>query len=162
MRFVVGLALIAGSTAACVADHHGDPDPAPIVQPHTCGTDVTLDGSTGSAQPTQIGPLTLDQNGQTICLHLDATQNVAAAHFSATTDAQPGMVSAFATALQDDDFAILQDSWDVTVDTSQPQTFANLEWNAPLHVQTDAMLWIHARGQAASTMVSVALFEPLE
>jgi hypothetical protein len=162
MKFVVGLALIAGGTAACVTDHHGDPDPAPIVQPHTCSTDVTLDGSTGNAQPTLIGPLTLDQTGQTICLHLDATRNLAAAHFSATTDDQLGMVSAFATALQDDNFALLQDSWDVTVGNSQPRTFANLEWNAPLHVQTDAMLWIHARGQASSTMVAVALFEPLE
>jgi hypothetical protein len=162
MKFVVGLALIAGSTAACVTDHHSDPDPAPIVQPHTCVADVTLDGSTGNAQPTLVGPLTLDQNGQTICLHLDATQNLAAAHFAAETDSQTGMVSAFATVLQDDNFAVLQDSWDVTVDTSQPRTFANLEWNAPLHVQTDAMLWIHARGQASSTMVSVALFEPLE
>ena len=162
MRFVVGLALVAGSTAACVTDHHSDPDPAPIVQPHSCIADVTLDGSTGTAQPTHVGPLTLDQNGLTICLHLDATQNLGAAHFAAETDAQNGMASAFTTVLQDDNFATLQDSWDVTVDSSQPHTFANLEWNAPLHVQTDAMLWIHTRGQASSTMVSIALFEPLE
>lgn len=162
MKFVVGLALIAGSTAACVTDHHGDPDPAPIVQPHNCTTDVTLDGASGNAQPTLVGPLTLGENGLTICLHLDATQNLAAAHFAASTDAQAGMASAFAIVLQDDNFALLQDSWDVTVDSSQPRTFANLEWNAPLHVQTDAMLWVHARGQASSTMVSVALFEPFE
>ena len=162
MRFVVGLALVAGSTAGCVTDHHSDPDPAPIVQPHSCIADVTLDGSTGTPQPTRVGPLTLDQNGLTICLHLDATQNLGAAHFAAETDAQNGTASAFTTVLQDDSFATLQDSWDVTVDSSQPHTFANLEWNAPLHVQTDAMLWIRTRGQASSTMVSVALFEPLE
>jgi hypothetical protein len=84
------------------------------------------------------------------------------AHFAAQTDQQIGSSSAFEVVLQDDSFVNLQDGWDVTVDSTQPKTFANLEWNAPLHVQTDAMLWIHARSQASSTMVYVALFEPFE
>ena len=162
MRFVVGLALIAGSATACVTDHHSDPDPAPIIQPHTCIADVTLDGSTGTASPTQLGPFILDRNGVTVCLHLDATQNFAAAHFAAETTSNSGTTSPFTTVLEDDNFVTLQEGWDVTFDSTSPTTFANLEWNAPLHIETDAMLWIHARGQAASTMVNVALFEPLE
>jgi hypothetical protein len=149
---------------ACVVDHHNDPDPAPAVQPHSCVADVTLDGSTGNARPTQLGPFTLDRNGVTLCLHLDATQNQVAAHFAAESDMQPGISSSFATVLQDPTFSALQDSWEVTYGDADPHTFANLEWNAPLHAVTDAMLWIHARDQATSptTMISVALFEPFE
>jgi len=158
----VGLGLLMSSSGACVVDHHADPDPAPIVQPHSCVADVTLDGSTGSSQPTLVGPLVLDRSGLTICVHLDASRNQVAAHFGAETDTQVGNASAFATVLQDDGFATLQDGWDVTYDSSQPHTFANLEWNAPLHVVTDTMLWVHARDQVASTMVSLSLFEPLE
>ena len=159
MRILLGLVIASG---ACVVDHHADLDPAPIVQPHSCVADVTLDGSTGSSQPTLVGPLVLDHSGLTVCLHLDATHNQVAAHFGAETDRQVGSASAFVTVLQDDGFATLQDGWDVTFDSTQPQTFANLEWNAPLHVVTDAMLWVHARDQSASTMISLSLFEPLE
>lgn len=157
----IAIALIAGASTGCVTDHKSDPDPAPILQPHSCIADVTLDGATGSSLPSSIGPLTLDHNGATICLHLDATLNLAAAHFAAQTDQQAGSTSPFELVLQDDSFVNLQDGWDVTVG-AQPKTFANLEWNAPLHVQTDAMLWIHARSQPTSTMVYVALFEPYE
>jgi hypothetical protein len=172
-------------SGACVVDHHNDPDPAPAVQPHSCVADVTLassaspgeaappnggvglnDGSTGNARPTQVGPFVLDRNGVTLCLHLDATQNQVAAHFAAESDMQPGSSSLVATVLEDASYSVLQDSWDVTFDDVDPHTFANLEWNAPLHAVTDAMLWIHARDQATPaappTMISVALFEPLE
>lgn len=158
-----GLLLVSG---ACVVDHHNDPNPAPAIQPHNCVADVTLDGATGNARPTQVGPVTLDRNGVTLCLHLDATQNQVAAHFVAESDMQPGSSSPVTTVLQDASYSVLQDSWDVTLDDADPHTFANLEWNAPLHNVTDAMLWIHARDQASpaspTTMISVALFEPLE
>jgi len=63
--------------------------------------------------------------------------------------------------LQDTAFGILQDSWDVSIGEADPTTFSNLEWNAPLHVVTDAMLWI-ARDQAASSAFTISLIEPLE
>ena len=164
MRLLVGLTLLAGG---CVVDHPADPtpDPQPAVQPHACIADITLDGSGGSSTPTQLGPLVLDADGASVCLHLDATQNLVAAHFAAQTEYQAGMASAFTTVLQDTSFLTLQDGWDVTVDDNAPRTFANLEWNAPLHEMTDAVLWIRASAPAtgtATTTLSLSLFEPFE
>ena len=156
MRFVLATLLILG---ACVVDHSSDPGPSIAIQPRTCVADVTLDGSAGNAQPTQLGPYAVDRNGITICLHLDATQNQIAAHFAAETDSQTGSVSSFATLLEDPSYAPLQDSWDVQVDS---RTFSNLEWNAPLQAVTDAVLWVHARDQSSTTTIAVSLFEPLE
>lgn len=159
MRFLACSLLFAG---ACVVDHHSDPDPGPAVQPRTCTADITLDGAAGSPQGTLAGPFALDRNGVTLCLHLDASHNQVAAHFAAETDKQPGTASSFTTVLEDMDGSALQDSWDVSFDNTNPQTFANLEWNAPLHVVTDAQLWLHARDQNATTTVSLSLFEPFE
>ena len=64
--------------------------------------------------------------------------------------------------LEDTDGTVLQDSWDVSVGNSDTRTFANLEWNAPLHVVTETQLWLHAREQTATTTISVSLFEPFE
>ena len=147
---------------ACVVDHHSDPDPQPSTQPRTCTADIMLDGSTGNAQGTLAGPFSLDRNGVTLCLHLDATQNQVAAHFVAETAKENGSASSFATVLEDMDGTVLQDSWDVSFDNTNPQTFANLEWNAPLQAVTETQLWVHAREQTASTTVSLSLFEPFE
>jgi hypothetical protein len=157
---VVWIALLLAG--ACVVDHSSDPDPQPSTQPRTCTADITLDGATGNAQSTLAGPFTLDRNGVTLCLHLDATQNLVAAHFAAETDKQTGIASSFSTVLEDMDGAALQDSWDVSYDNENPQTFANLEWNAPLHVVTETQLWLHARDQSATTTVALSLFEPFE
>ncbi|MEO6776705.1 MAG: hypothetical protein ABI467_27435 [Kofleriaceae bacterium] len=159
MKLVWLSLLLAG---ACVVDHSNDSDPPPSTQPRTCVADITLDGSTGNAQGTLAGPFTLDRTGVTLCLHLDATQNQVAAHFAAETEKQAGNASPFATVLEDLDGTVLQDSWDVSIGNTDPQTFANLEWNAPLHVVTDAQLWLHARDQSTKTTISVSLFEPLE
>ena len=159
MRMVLGLALLAGG---CVADQKQldlKGEEAPAVQPRTCSTDITLDGSTGSATPTKLGPVVLDGNGTSVCLHLDATHNLAAAHFAASTDYMPGVSSPFTSVLQDGSFATLQDGWDVTVDD---RTFSNLEWNAPLHEMTDAVLWIRSHGLTTTTTVYLTLFEPFE
>ncbi len=116
------------------------------------------------ATPTTIGPLVLDANGASVCLHLDATHNLVAAHFAATTDRETGTTSSFATALEDASFATLQDGWDVTYGSAPPTTFENLEWNAPLHQMTDGVLWIRAQGTSgpATTLVDLYLFEPFE
>lgn len=147
MRWLVAGALFAN---ACVTDHH-DLD-QPIVQPRTCVEDVSLDGAT-SAQATVLGPYNLDRNGVTVCLHMDASRNLAAAHLVVESDA------AVSTTLQDEGFSTLQESWDVALASG---AFQNLEWNAPLHVETDAMLWIHARGPTARTAVSISFQEPFE
>jgi hypothetical protein len=149
-------------TGACVVDHHSDPDPQPSTQPLSCSADILLDGSTGNAQGTLAGPFVLDRNGITLCLHLDATQNQVAAHFAAETANENGATSSFVTVLEDSDGTVLQDSWDVSVGNSDTRTFANLEWNAPLHVVTETQLWLHAREQTAPTTISLSLFEPLE
>jgi hypothetical protein len=159
MRMVLGLALLAGG---CVADHQPDvmADPQPAVQPRTCSSDITLDGSTGSS-PTKLA-LVLDTNGTSVCLHLDATHNLVSAHFAASTEFMPGASSPFTSVLQDGSFATLQDGWDVTVDDSPPRTFSNLEWNAPLHETTDAVLWIRSHGATTTTTLNLSLFEPFE
>jgi hypothetical protein len=133
------------------------------VQPRTCASDLTLDGSSGTGS-TQLGPMQLDASGTSICVHLDATNNHVAAHFMASTDSMPGSTSPFATVLEDASFATLQDGWDVTVGETSPATFENLEWNAPLHVVTDTVLWVHATyaTDTRTTSISVALFEPLD
>ena len=162
MRMVL-LALVAGG---CVVEHHQEPSADPPVQPRTCTADITLDGSAAGggagAGSTRLGPMQLDSSGASICLHLDATSNLIAAHFMSSTDAMPGSMSPFAVVLQDTSFATLQDGWDVTVGQTSPATFENLEWNAPLHVVTDAVLWVRASNEARTTSISVALFEPLE
>jgi len=159
MKVVCIALLFAG---ACVVDHHSDPDPQPSTQPRSCTADIMLDGSTGNAQGTLAGPFSLDRNGITLCLHLDATQNQVAAHFAAETAKETGSTSSFATVLEDMDGTVLQDSWDVSYDNTNPQTFANLEWNAPLKTVTETQLWVHAREQTMTTTVSLSLFEPFE
>ncbi len=150
----------------CIVEHHQDPvvdpDPTPVAQPRICVADVTLDGSSGSSAPTTIGPFTLDSNGVNVCLHLDATHNLVAAHFGAETQYASGTTSPFSATLEDPTYAPLQDGWDVTVDGTPPHTMTNLEWDAPLHQMTDAMLWVRAQGASASTQVALSLFEPLE
>ncbi|HEY0252768.1 MAG TPA: hypothetical protein VGC41_14635 [Kofleriaceae bacterium] len=162
MRLALAAALFA---SACVADHHDD-QPQPVIQRRACVADVSLDGSSLSSAPTVLGPYNLDRDGITLCLHLDATQNKQYAHLGVATEYATGNTSPFVTSLQDEVFTTLQDSWDVTVDsevdTEAPRTFANLEWNAPLQVETDAMLWIRARAGAKQTVVSVSFEEPLE
>ncbi len=144
---------------ACVVDHHAESDPAPVVQARNCIADITLDSTATSLQ---VGPYALDPNGVTVCLHLDASLYLQAAHFATESDHQTGSASSVASVLQDSTFGTLQDSWDVSVGEADPTTFSNLEWNAPLHVVTDTMLWLHARDQAASSAFTISLIEPLD
>ena len=46
--------------------------------------------------------------------------------------------------------------------TVDDRTFSNLEWNAPLHEMTDAVLWIRSHGLTTTTTVYLTLFEPFE
>lgn len=153
MRIVAASLALCG---ACVTEQHSEPDPAPAVQPRSCSAELTLESSAPSVQ---LGPYTLDRNGMTLCIHLDATQYLQAAHFVTESDYHAGPASSVASMLQDTSFVALQDSWDVSIGES---TFSNLEWIAPLHVVTDGILWIHARDQAATSSFTVSLIEPYE
>lgn len=147
---------------ACVIDHHADPTPV-ASEPSACMQDVSLDGSTGTSTPTAIGPFTLGASGSTICLHLDATHNLAGAHFAAQSDTFTGDSSGLLAVLQDPDRLTLEDSWDVTIGSTPPETHMTLEWNAPLHEVTEAVLWVRAsNASAVASTIQVALFEPLE
>jgi hypothetical protein len=120
----------------------------------------TLVGGTTHA-PTPVGPLALDNNGVSLCVHLDATQ-LTRAHFAASTDQHVGATSGFAVALQHTDFTSILDGWDVTFGDAPPQTFQELEWGPPVGTTTDVVLWVHAAGTAATTTVTLDLFDPLE
>src|SRR3569832_90399 len=141
MKVVCVALLFAG---ACVVDHHSEPDPQPSTQPRTCTADITLDGSTGNAQGTLAGPFALDRNGVVLCLHLDATQNQVAAHFVAETAKETGSTSSFATVLEAMDGSVLQDSWDVSYDSTTPQAFVFFVWFVSLLVLSVVLLWVFA------------------
>ena len=155
----IASALLVG---ACALDRHGDVPPPVATEPGACMQDVSLDG-TSTAAPTPIGPLTLDASGSTICLHLDATRNIADAHFVALSDMLAGDTSGVLAVLQDPDRVTLQDSWDVSIGSAPAQTHMTLEWNAPLHEVTEAVLWVRAgNASAIATTIQLALFEPLD
>jgi hypothetical protein len=156
-----GLALVvAGCVAGCVVDRHADP--APVTEPRTCTVDVVL---TSDGPPTAV-PLTLDAPGATVCLHLDATHATTAAHFTAATGIVFGETSGVVAVLQDPDRITLQDGWDVTPedadDEAAPRTYANLEWNAPAHELTEAVLWLRAPQYSVPATLQLSLFEPAQ
>jgi hypothetical protein len=164
MRVITCFALVAALAVGCVVDHAPDPTMTTpmVVEPLACSADISLDGA-AHVSGTPIGPLSLDSTGTVICLHLDATQNIQGAHFVAASGNVVGDVSGLATTLQDPDHSMLVDGWDVSFDTASPKTYQNLEWNAPLHEVTDAVLWLRASASpVANVTFEVSLFEPLE
>ncbi|HEX4453329.1 MAG TPA: hypothetical protein VH143_20800 [Kofleriaceae bacterium] len=153
------LAVVAAVWApACVVDRHADPDPS-IVEPRTCTVDVVV---TSDSAPTSV-PLGLDASGQVVCLHLDATK-VGAAHFVASTALYAGDSSGVIVVLQDPDRGMLQDGWDVTPEISDASdddhTYANVEWNAPGHELTEAILWLRAPQHPIATTLQLSLVSP--
>jgi hypothetical protein len=141
------------STPACVVDRHADP-PA-VNEPRTCTVDVVV---TSDSAPTTV-PLGLDASGQVVCLHLDAT-NVGAAHFVASTALYAGDSSGTIVVLQDPDRGTLQDGWDVTPDADDDHTYANVEWNAPAHELTEAILWLRAPQHPIATTLQLSMVSP--
>jgi hypothetical protein len=148
---IAGLAL---ACAACVVDRHAEP--LPVNEPRTCTVDVVV--SSDSA-PTTV-PLGLDATGQVACLHLDAS-NVVAAHFAATTAMLAGDSSGIAIVLQDPEHRTLQDGWDVS-DDSDDHAYANVEWNAPAHELTEAILWLRAPQHPIATTLQLSMVSPEE
>jgi hypothetical protein len=151
-----GLALLV-AVAGCVVDRHADP--APVTEPRTCTVDVVL---ASDGPPTSIR-VALDAPGATVCLHLDATHATTTAHFIAASGIVTGDTSGVVAVLQDPDRVTLQDGWDVTPDDEEaPRTYANLEWNAPAHELTEAVLWVRAPQYPVVATLQLSLFEPVQ
>jgi hypothetical protein len=148
-------ALLAACAAGCVVDRHADPPP--VTEPRTCTVDVIV---TSDAAPTTV-PLGLDSRGATVCLHLDAT-SVGAAHFVASTAMLLGDSSGLAVVLQDPDRGTLQDGWDVSPEDSSDDdhTYATVEWNAPAHALTEAVLWLRAPQHPVATTLQLSMVSP--
>ena len=143
-------------------ERQGDPAPSEIVDvPRECDHEVAMYGM-GSSEPTIVGPLTLDAAGVAICLELDARDNLWIAHFAAGTNYQTGSASSFELGLYDADGNMLRQGWDVTVGSSPPRTFANLEYGMPKGDIIKAMLHVRAPNGTATSDIALHLFEPYE
>jgi hypothetical protein len=145
-------ALLAVLAPACVVDRHADPPQ--VAEPRTCTVDVVV---TSDGAPTSV-PLGLDASGATVCLHLDASK-VTAAHFAASSAMAAGDSSGIAIVLQDPDRVTLQDGWDVS-DDSDEHVSANVEWNAPAHELTEAILWLRAPQHPVATTLQLSMVSP--
>jgi hypothetical protein len=159
MRFALAALLL----SACASD--GDvahPDAANVELPAGCDYELSLNGSTGNSSGQLVGPVAVDAVGKKVCLHLDATHNLVAAHFDAGTPFIDGTSSPFAVSLYDTQGAMLVDGWDLTIDDTPPRTFTHLEWNAPIGQISDAVVWVRAHDAAASSTFNFSLFEPYE
>jgi hypothetical protein len=173
MRLMLRLSLLAIVLGACAAerlpavDAPVAPPPdaaAAVVEPPACTQTITL-APTSAGMPAQqvIGPLAVDATGIAVCLDLDAT-SLARAHLMAGTSWEQGTASSFAATLaRAADRVTIQDGWDVTVDDTPPRTMTNLEWSPPAGQVTSTILWVRARGTAATTTtIDMGLFDPLE
>lgn len=150
---------------ACATDgEKATPPDAPGTTelPAGCDYELSLDGRGDNATQDSVGPVAVDAVGKKVCLHLDATNNIRIAHFSAGTEYADGTTSPFLLSLHDMQGATLREGWDVTVGQTDPKTFENLEWDAPLGQITDAVVWVRARDASATSTFGFALFEPFE
>ena len=121
-----------------------------------------LDGFDSPSGHITAGPYAVDTQGVTLCLTLDATDNIVVAHFGAGSDREQSATSSFAMTLFDGDGNVLRDGWDVTFGSSSPTTFANLEYGVTKGTILEAKLVIRTRTDSGSTSVGLALFEPYE
>ncbi|HUS29047.1 MAG TPA: hypothetical protein VMZ53_11065 [Kofleriaceae bacterium] len=134
---------------------------APAV-PGACHESITLYGLDGTNGRKTVGPLALDTQGVTLCLTLDATQNIVVGHFGADSGREQAAASTFAMSLFDANGTLLRDGWDVTFGSSPPTTFANLEYGVTKGTILEAKLVIRTRAGQASTSVGLDLIEPYE
>jgi hypothetical protein len=153
---------LAGCVAAPEPLFEMEPPP-PEDTARTCEYDheVALHGMSAEG-PTSLGPITVGSSGTRICLDLDGTDNLRVAHFAAGTAREASADSSFDLALYDEHGVLVREGWDVTFGTSSPSTFANLEHVAPIGQVTRMILEVRARGAAATTELSLYLFEPYE
>ena len=130
--------------------------------PGGCDEAVVLTPSSGSTPAsTTVGPVTLDESGTDVCLHLDGTA-LLRSHFSAGTELEVGAASSFTLVLRDQDGGTLLDGWDVTIGDIDAHTFVNLEWSPVGGEVNDVVLHARAKSGTATTTLSLALFDPLD
>jgi hypothetical protein len=134
---------------------------APAV-PGACHESFALDGFDSTSGHLDVGPYALDTQGVTLCLTLDATDNIVVAHFGAGSDREQSATSSFDMTLFDGAGNVLREGWDVRFGGSPPTTFANLEYGVTKGTILEAKLVIRMRAGSGTTSVSLALFEPYE
>jgi hypothetical protein len=167
MRISVALVL---SLVACASPPDEPSTPTPTPEPSTepattpppaCYAEVTLDGASDSATPTTVPFAIGSSDGVNLCLSLDASDNKRLVRFAASTQQElDTSTSMFQLALLDKDGALLQESWDVTVDGSPPMAFANLEHDVTEGAVIEVTLHIIAKCVPLGTTIDLALFEP--
>jgi len=161
MRFALVLLAACGSSSEIPS-----PDAVVPFTPVTCdGSPLALYGMDNlSAQPV-YGPVAVDTAGITICLSLDARDNLREAHFMSGTPNESGDMSSFELSLRDANDVELVAGWDVSIGNTDTKTAANLEYSfAPGQVYA-AKLVVRAkpgRTPPATTQVGLSLFEPYE
>ena len=104
----------------------------------------------------------LDTQGVTLCLTLDATDNLVVGYFGADSGRETGSISTFAMSLFAADGTLLRDGWDVTFGSSPPTTFASIEYGVTNGTILETKLVIRTRAGEASTSIGMDLFEPYE
>lgn len=128
--------------------------------PLICDRSISLDGGSGRSVP--IGPAAIGPEGTSLCVHLDGTANLRN-HFAASTDQEAGLSSSFELVLLDADGGELRVGWDVTIGSTEPRTFASVEWQPAGSEVVDVILRATPRtGTGATTTLRVAFFDPLE
>jgi hypothetical protein len=144
---------------------------APLVQPDAaaiplvageCSQHITLYGMDDTTGRVVVGPLALDTQGLTLCLTLDARDNLVVGHFGADSDREPTATSTYQMALFTADDMLLQEGWDVTFGGSPPTTFASLEYGVTKGTILEAKLVVATRAGTAMAHVGMDLFEPYE
>ncbi len=163
MRKAIWLVVLAGCASDPSAPAPTLPTPPPPLPTPTnaaCSASVPLTPD-GTLMASQTVPLTVDEQGLALCLHLDAT-GLARAHFMADMPARASTTAAFSTALLDASNHLIVNGWDLSVGQTDPQTSAHLEWSPPAGQVIDVRLWVQSRAGTAATSVAVSLFDPLE
>lgn len=130
--------------------------------PGTCRESVRLYGMDDTTGGVTFGPMSLDTTGVTLCLTLDATDNIQVGHFGAGTDREQKATSSYQMTLFDAQDHLLQDGWDVTFGGSPPTSFGNLEYGVTKGTVLEAKIVIRMKAGTGSTNLYMELIEPYE
>jgi len=141
--------------------------PVPVIVPDAlapvagdCSQHITLYGMDDTTGRVVLGPLALDTQGVTVCLTLDARDNLVVGHFGADSGREAKTMSTFQLSLFDAQGTLLQDGWDVTF--GGPTTFAGLEYGVAKGTVLETKLLVRTKVGSATTTVGMDLIEPYE
>ncbi len=163
--------IVVALLGGCASDLDGTiemvPDPSlePVDEaavPRTCSQTVALYGMTGNAQGETV-PVTVDTAGTTLCLELDARDNIQVGHFAAGTPYEAGTQSSYKLDLFDALDQPVRSGWDVQFGSgADARAFTNLEYGVTKGELVPMKLVVRARAGTATTDLHLALFEPYE